>query len=638
VKARKPIPLRFFLEAPLDSAQSFADAIIKSCGERAGLRWAQLSDEDVMIIKEKYYNVFKNLDGYTVQCDILSHTVIERESSEKDETHETTSLEILFNRLNTGGTRISQHDLNYSAIKAYWPDIKKVNDTIAKRYMPPSKLVMLAFRLALTKMDSSKGLCNPLSVRQIRTLAMNSEAKDCINRVYDHLDDIMKRIDEWLYVYDGQTNTDPERMPAYIRTSIAHKSPEVFLLLMYLASEDLDKRMQISPSEVRGLALLLHWFSLDQKNAVGVVFGNIHSGGNEEMTLRLRKALSECTGKNLLLPVFSPDEMHQFIQIKANPDWNPWSAKDYAPWYDFYSRISVWSNSEAQEMLLYAQRTFINTHFCLYDPAREDMWGEYNRPWDYDHIIPQNWIRERGRARREFRDYCSHWVNRIGNIAAIPFEDNRSKGDRDSYNVYENNADALLFDKAFLDLSKLGAKLTENSEGSYRFAEVIFKRTLDIYRQCYALFDALLKETSLTDLQARRREMMEALALRLDGAETVYVAGNGDARGGGLWRDYPIMRDADWAREWLSVGVRRRDKYFICWAWGCKKNYFEIGVRKLPGRDIEMDTSDLPEMDPSYRIGRGHWWYAYKEMSEDTNEEKIFDEIKSILTRFRTED
>ena len=190
-------------------------------------------------------------------------------------------------------------------------------------------------------MDSSKGLCNPLSVRQIRTLAMNSEAKDCINRVYDHLDDIMKRIDEWLYVYDGQTNTDPERMPAYIRTSIAHKSPEVFLLLMYLASEDLDKRMQISPSEVRGLALLLHWFSLDQKNAVGVVFGNIHSGGNEEMTLRLRKALSECTGKNLLLPVFSPDEMHQFIQIKANPDWNPWSAKDYAPWYDFYSRISV---------------------------------------------------------------------------------------------------------------------------------------------------------------------------------------------------------------------------------------------------------------------------------------------------------
>ena len=132
--------------------------------------------------------------------------------------------------------------------------------------------------------------------------------------------------------------------------------------------------------------------------------------------------------------------------------------------------------------------------------------------------------------------------------------------------------------------------------------------------------------------------MMEALALRLDGAETVYVAGNGDARGGGLWRDYPIMRDADWAREWLSVGVRRRDKYFICWAWGCKKNYFEIGVRKLPGRDIEMDTSDLPEMDPSYRIGRGHWWYAYKEMSEDTNEEKIFDEIKSIITRFRKED
>ena len=150
-------------------------------------------------------------------------------------------------------------------------------------------------------------------------------------------------------------------------------------------------------------------------------------------------------------------------------------------------------------------------------------------------------------------------------------------------------------------------------------------------------YSTLLKETSLTDLQARRREM-EAPRSQARWSRNCLCRRERRRQGRRALAGLSHHADADWAREWLSVGVRRRDKYFICWAWGCKKNYFEIGVRKLPGRDIEMDTSDLPEMDPSYRIGRGHWWYAYKEMSEDTNEEKIFDEIKSILTRFRTED
>jgi hypothetical protein len=41
-------------------------------------------------------------------------------------------------------------------------------------------------------------------------------------------------------------------------------------------------------------------------------------------------------------------------------------------------------------MLLYAERQYINTHFRNYDPARQDMWAEENRPWDFDHIVPQD--------------------------------------------------------------------------------------------------------------------------------------------------------------------------------------------------------------------------------------------------------
>lgn len=621
VEATKPVPLHFFLEAPLDSPDSFTHYLVNRCRETVCLPYSSLDSEDINVLKTELYSVFKDLEDYAVQCDVLARSVIERESQEKDETDEVTPLEVLFNRLNTGGTRISPDDLNYSAIKAYWSSIKERNDEIAKHYMAPSKLVMLAFRLALTRMDDSKGLHNPPSIRQIRGYAKDAAVKHQIELVYDRIENIMSRIDLWLDVYP-----DPDAMPAYIRTSIARNSPDDFLLLMYLASEDLDGKMAISPAEVKGLALMLHWMSQNKQKAAATIFNYVRNGGD---SFSLRKGISECFGMNYLLPVFSSEEMRQFIRIAPDSKWNPWRGNDYAPWHDFYSRISFWRNAEAREMLLYAQRAFINKHFCLYDPAREDLWEEHNRPWDYDHIIPQNWIKQKGRQRRQFTEYCDHWVDRIGNIAAIPFEANRSKGDRESYTItiYEEYAEELLFSPEFLALSQ---NLPNNSEESILFAKITFNRTLEIYARCYGLFLPLIGETTLTDRQNKRRRMMESIASKLDGAELVYVA-----RGGVLFREYPVLKDSDWSREWLSVGVRRNSKYFIAFTWGCNESdHLEIGVRKMPGTDALKDVSDLPVMDKSYWVGIGDWWYAEKPLSENIEEEIVLSELDALLMRF----
>jgi hypothetical protein len=623
IMANKPIPLRFFLAAPLDSEDSFAQYIVDQYQKQKSILCANLNEDDKNAIKEYYYT-FNELSRYTIPCSILTRDVIEKESSEKKESDETTPLEILFNRLNTGGTRISEDDLNYSAIKAYWGNIKEANDSIAKRYMPASKLVMIAFRLALTKMDKSKGLRNPLSIRQIRSLAKNPSARDKVTEVYDNLDSILRMIDSWLNVFDTIDKPNPNAMPAFIRTSIARNSPDIFLLLMYLASESIDHNNTISPSEAKGLSLLLHWLAIDKKNAAGIIFRNI----NEKIdTTHIQKGISECISLNYLLPIYSPSELQQFIQIKPEAGWSPWMGKDYAPWHDFYLRISNWGNNEAQEMLLFAQREYINTQFCLFDPAREDMWESHNRPWDYDHIIPRNWIKERGRARTEYRDYCDYWVDRIGNIGAIPFEDNRAKRDREAYEIYEKNAKALLFDFHFLDFTKLNIDLTKNPDGSFNFAKLVFKRTLDIFGQSYNLFSQLVEKTVLTDRQIHRKRMMESIASKLDNAQKVFVA-----RGGELWREYPIQRESDWSREWISVGVPRKNKYFISFTWGCnEEDHLEIGIRKLPGMDINKDISDLPVIDRSYWTGIGDWWYAEKSIVMD--EEKILTEMKDLLLR-----
>ena len=632
-----PVPLHFFLNASLDNPESFAKDIEKKCKEYPNKPYVNLSEDDISRIEEKFYPVFKTLDEYRVQCIILSRDVINRESNKNEETKESTPLEILFNRLNTEGTRISPEDLNYSAIKAYWGGIKKRNEEIAGQYLQPSKLVMLAFRFVLTKMndsDESKSLYDSLSVKQIRDFARNTKVRTLIEEVYsgeNNLEVILKKIDEWL----GIDKDNPNGMPAFIRTSIARKSPEVFLLLMYLASEELEGKMAVSDEEARGVALLIHWLGTDEKNkaaAARTIYKYIRNTGD---STALRRGLSECLAMNYILPVFSPDEIPCFFTISNDSDWTPWAGKDYAPWHDFYSRISYWENYTAQEMLLYAQRPFIQKYFSLYDPGREDMWESHNRPWDYDHIIPKNWIKEKGKRHQDYTDYCYEWVNRIGNIAAIPFEENRYKGDRDAYDIYlENgNKETLLFDDAFLKIKERNASLIQYREESVCFAKTVFTRNIQIYTQCYDLFKPLLVGMVLTESQTRRRQMMESLASRLDGAETVYVA-----KGGSLEHDCPLSREADWTRQWISVGVRQKRKYFVCFTWGFNdkgENELEIGIRRFPGKEKDKDTSDLPVIDPSYtKWLNNSWWYVEKgiEMDEDT----VYYELQRILSYFDT--
>jgi hypothetical protein len=50
---------------------------------------------------------------------------------------------------------------------------------------------------------------------------------------------------------------------------------------------------------------------------------------------------------------------------------------------------------------------------------------EYNnRPWDWDHILPESLIRGKHRIPQSARD----WISSIGNLRAWPLEANRSDG------------------------------------------------------------------------------------------------------------------------------------------------------------------------------------------------------------------
>lgn len=615
VKASRPIPLQFFLDAPVDKEDAFTDYVVRKCKQQeCKFRCLYINpltraDEERIA---SFYDAFHRLKDYRICCNYLTRDVVENETSVANNEGGVTTLETLFTRLNTGGTRITQEDLNYSAIKAYWPEIKDRNDRIAERYMPPAKLVMLAFRLALTDPSQDKTFKGTMSVKQIRSLVKDKMSKQRIDDLYGSgkLERIMKVIDEWLNIFNAEKN-HPYSTPAVLRTSIARNSTDIYLLLMYFASESFDGKMDLSVKEIMALACYLHWFSNDAAKVAAEVYSQCRKGITIEA---IRRAISLSFVNKWLVAPYTPDEMRHFFTIKPDPKWRVWS-EDYYPWQDFIERVYRFGPWQTKEMLLYAQRMFINTHFRMYDPARQDMWDSHNCPWDYDHIIPQEWIANK---RGAFRDYCKDWLWNIGNIAAIPFEENRSKSNREDYGFYLKNEEALLFDKSSINFKN---DIVWDQEESCSFASVTFERCCKIYKCCYDIFAPLFENIELSDDLQERKDILLKAADGIEGSKCYFTAGT---------KDYPLERDLDWTREWICVGVPY-GKYLACVCWGYGQTTLEFGLRKLPGTLIDKDRNDMPKLDDSYNVYEDNqWWYAEKEI-EIGNTEMIITELRTLV-------
>lgn len=170
IKAGLPLPLFWFLEAGENSngdRNKFIRIIKDKIEENKNNHYFRLKEDIIPddILFEKYQSVFEAVAQYRVPTIYLEQRIIDNES-ESDTTVDNgtlTDIEILFARIGTGGTQITQNELIYSAIKAYWPsDIKEENDNLADKYMPSFSLISLAFRLALSPNETG-GLSKMLS-------------------------------------------------------------------------------------------------------------------------------------------------------------------------------------------------------------------------------------------------------------------------------------------------------------------------------------------------------------------------------------------------------------------------------------------------------------------------------------------
>lgn len=360
-----------------------------------------------------------------------------REGDGRDEG--VSSIEHLFHRLNRGGTPLDGDELAYSMVKAYWPQLESsITELSELRKLPAARLVRVAARLpfgvgsSCSLTGTRRRLSAPVSVDQIRALAKDGSKAD--RETFDQffsggergahggLATVLEQVGRWCGPADGCD------MPAVLQTSIARSSPDVYALLLWMADRAAGTGAgsdQALRTPIQGLVTALHWFALDKKQAVDAVASRLEGGPLRKDAFAgiLRHAQSQDDAPLVLLPP-STDRFEASLPQPHGPrrEWGCWTAlgsreRDIG---ETIKRILM-----LRELLIYAQRDYLKRRFD-YDPAVEETWAQHNRPWDFDHILPQKHVNRRTYS-DENKAVLKEWaLSSIANERAWPMEQNRS--------------------------------------------------------------------------------------------------------------------------------------------------------------------------------------------------------------------
>lgn len=499
-KAQLPVPLSILLNSDIRTAETFWQEVVSAL-DNATETWSTAAKTFINSVdsnkqKEKIFNGVKTALAARIIALKAPDELVEESEQEKNNSSQTeniSNIEHLFQRLNQQGTRLEGEELTYSMIKAYWPQLAGPIDDIARGRMPASRMVSLAVRIAL----SDEQLHHAISVSNIRRIAkedgaLRGKILDFIGTsITDSpLQNACLCVDKWMGLED---NCIAEWGVLKVhRTSIAIDSPDVYLLLLWLAYKypDISQKMY---HYLTGMATILHWHGKDNSELCNIILKKCKQ--NELSLAAIVDALRE--GKDCLRTIYSPDEISNSIKIPATVDeksldswtwWNCFMVEGFSEeeqrerennWWPFICNIKG-----NKELLLYAQRKFLAKRFPDYDPARKDLWESHNRPWDYDHILPYYYTYcQRG----ILKDFCCQWIDTIANLRAWPFEDNRSdQKDTAKQKMRETESwENSFIDQIEQDGFDHSADVIKNPKSSYSFAISCKSRLVRIYREWY---------------------------------------------------------------------------------------------------------------------------------------------------------
>ena len=497
--ATTPVPLSWLLLAPLEDQTAFWRYVCDRAS--ASFPWTEplrrfLGDSSNVVAEQKdavYRGIVRANSARIIALNAPQELLaVSQQEKVAAESHDPISnIEHLFQRLNQQGTRLDGEELAYSMIKAYWPELADPIDEIADGRMPESRMVSIGVRAALAQ-DKTDRLPSPMTISALRSVAQGHDPRKqtIYNFIATRLSGSCNLVDEWLK-YHPESNPSG-LLPVHI-TSIAHASPDVYLLLLCFADRllkgETDQGILTGWSKpMQGLATLVHWFAADKVAVTNRVYAQCQ---NELNLANIRLALEASIKDDTLHPVHTPVSVEAFVRLPETElhKWHWWGLIHGDGMED---RIAVRQNKwwgflgfrDNRELLLYAQRAFLARRFPKYDPARKDLWEAHNRPWDFDHILASKYLYWRKGG--DFKNVCYQWSNTIGNFRAWPFEDNRS----DQAETAEQKISEKHLNDSFLNAGEesgfsVGEQVRQVESSARIFVTTCRVRLLRIYSEWY---------------------------------------------------------------------------------------------------------------------------------------------------------
>jgi hypothetical protein len=233
---------------------------------------------------------------------------------------------------------------------------------------------------------------------------------------------------------------------------------------------------------ILGTLTAITWFSLSEEKCLNVLWPLLEKDEADPSKLFCRKNFQrilhlDSNHQLTMLPLVPPDELDAMIYDRVtgakgkyggfrqaeHSFWKDWNWDEYfAHWpterlSNWYGRVigkqwdrhrekveedglevesttekveEAWSNfinkaAYDRRLLLFAQRKWLNAWFVDFNPTIPGALDEINRPWDFDHIHPSNFVSGRWGIPQIIRN----WHGTIGNLRAWPLEANRRDQD-----------------------------------------------------------------------------------------------------------------------------------------------------------------------------------------------------------------
>ena len=578
-----PIPLAILVNAAKDkeisSIKVFKETVagdVKAFSKYS-VQWKELYEDKVLEFvdkaNEEFLRPFFELNNYSVVFNFVDNN---------------DDIEILFNRVNSRGTQMTNAELAYAAIKHYGAELcncSEIGKIIKEKsigIMLEQNLAQLLFRYCFSDSNSISGEIIASKIREKALLNGNEKERDKaianLKKMFTSdtkaIDNIILRTKEILL-----RSQDDCELPNFLLAEIATKKPNLFILLFCI----IEKQSHLEDRFVQALIFYLYCFSVNNE-PVRLIFDKV-SGDEEVNEYTIIDILRDSISREWCYPIISSfKDFPALNDAELSSSWNIDKYSD-AEGFAVFKLLFTYGNNEGLFMLKYAQRRYYKEVFGDYDPSNKEHWDEINRPWDHDHIIPQNWISD------GIWNNCQRaWVNSMGNIADIPYEENRSKSDDANFDYYEHiekrydGRNMLYVDKKIQEIDSLS--LAQGS-GSLEFLRITKNRFVNITSEFLSLFDILHIRDGLSPMQLARKKYLIYLKEKvLTDYDFYYRGSNGkEIRAKELDCNF-------WQKPWISLIKVCDEKWgYAISIYGIREHGMSSFMLERGERNISMDSA-----------------------------------------------